>query len=232
MSFDSVIELFTQPVTGRLFAVGDLHGCYDQLMQQLELIDFNYVEDLLVCSGDLVDRGPNSIKCLKLIEETWFKSVRGNHEQLCIDSQIDPLMQDIHTRHGGAWFYQLDGEAQNQIIKQCQSLPIVLEISYGDKRYGFVHGDVHLNNWNDFIQAILTDDYYNSNEQSAIQTALWGQGRIRYGADHSAYSAVEGIDEVYLGHTVVSQITQRKNCFYIDTGAGLSGKLSIIELLN
>lgn len=49
---------------GRLFVVGDIHGCYDLLMQQLERVQFNFEKDLLIAVGDLVDSGPDSLKCL------------------------------------------------------------------------------------------------------------------------------------------------------------------------
>ncbi|MGL9724118.1 metallophosphoesterase [Sodalis sp. (in: enterobacteria)] len=32
--------------------------------------------------GDLIDRGPQSEACLPLLENPWFRSVRGNHEQM------------------------------------------------------------------------------------------------------------------------------------------------------
>lgn len=35
--------------------------------------------------GDLVDRGPDSIGCLKLLEAPWFHAVMGNHEQLLLN---------------------------------------------------------------------------------------------------------------------------------------------------
>ena len=65
---------------GRDFVVSDIHGCYDTLMVELAQIDFDQHKDRLFSVGDLVDRGPDSLKCLKLIEEPWFHPVIGNHE--------------------------------------------------------------------------------------------------------------------------------------------------------
>ena len=220
------VEYHTHLTNGRLFVAGDLHGCYDMLMP----VSFNKNEDLLVCLGDLVDRGPDSLKCLGLINQHWFKSIRGNHEQFCIDSHLEPEIKEIHERHGGEWFYHLNESEQKIVIQKLQSLPIVLQVTYGNKKYGFVHADIHLNSWQEFINTILSDDYYDTETQSAIEIALWRQDRFRYGESNPNYSKVEGIDQVFLGHTVVSTITQRQNCLYIDTGAGFGGQLTLIEL--
>lgn len=67
-----------------IYIVGDLHGCYSLLMKELQQINFNFETDLLVCTGDLVDRGPENIQCVSLLDEEWFCAVRGNHEELCI----------------------------------------------------------------------------------------------------------------------------------------------------
>lgn len=44
---------------GRLFIVGDVHGCFDELV---ELLDQNNVgsDDHLIMVGDLVNKGPKS----------------------------------------------------------------------------------------------------------------------------------------------------------------------------
>ena len=71
---------------GRLFVCGDIHGCYDELMQQLGLVGFDTGRDRLVALGDLIDRGPKSAEVLALLTEPWFTSIRGNHEELMIQA--------------------------------------------------------------------------------------------------------------------------------------------------
>ena len=52
---------------GRSFVVGDLHGCYDEFLNKLDEVNFNYDEDIVICTGDLVDRGNKSLDCFNLI---------------------------------------------------------------------------------------------------------------------------------------------------------------------
>jgi len=66
-------------MTGRLIAVGDIHGChaeFAELLSQLEL----KAGDRVVLLGDLVNRGPDSTKVIDLARSTGAVSLLGNHE--------------------------------------------------------------------------------------------------------------------------------------------------------
>lgn len=52
-----LVKVWDKKIKGRLYAVGDIHGCYSLLMARLNQIGFNFDNDLLVAVGDLVDRG-------------------------------------------------------------------------------------------------------------------------------------------------------------------------------
>lgn len=62
------------------YAIGDLQGCYDELQDLLELIDFDSSTDRLWFTGDLVNRGPASLQCLRFVKENNHLSVLGNHD--------------------------------------------------------------------------------------------------------------------------------------------------------
>ena len=68
-----------------LYVIGDIHGCYDELHQMLELIDFDSEFDAMYFVGDYIDRGKDSYKMLKLVDEfhraPCCRFIRGNHEQ-------------------------------------------------------------------------------------------------------------------------------------------------------
>ncbi|MFT6406847.1 MAG: bis(5'-nucleosyl)-tetraphosphatase (symmetrical) [Arenicella sp.] len=64
------------------YAVGDIQGCYDPLSRLLEQVNFDTSKDTLLCVGDLVNRGPKSLKTLRLLKSLKDQcvSVLGNHD--------------------------------------------------------------------------------------------------------------------------------------------------------
>jgi len=66
-------------VTGRLIAIGDIHGCHLEFADLLDKLRLER-EDRLVLLGDLVNRGPDSCKVLDLAREVGAISLLGNHE--------------------------------------------------------------------------------------------------------------------------------------------------------
>ena len=115
-----------------VWVVSDIHGCYQWLLDELKRRRFNPYEDLLISVGDLIDRGPDSVKCLQLIDEKWFRAVRGNHEQMAIDS-VENNDFALWLMNGGSWFSQLDDSQQQQALT-------LLEASRQLKRAGNSRG--------------------------------------------------------------------------------------------
>ncbi len=88
-----------------IWVVGDLHGCYTNLMNKLDTIGFDNEKDLLISVGDLVDRGAENVECLELITFPWFRAVRGNHEQMMIDGLSERGNVNHWLLNGGVkWF--------------------------------------------------------------------------------------------------------------------------------
>ena len=101
---------FEPNTKGTDYCVGDIHGCFDRLLDLLKATNFNEKVDRLFSVGDLCDRGPNSDQVLDWLEQPWFHSVRGNHEQMLIDAN-DPYNSEAEGMlfmNGGQWFFQLE----------------------------------------------------------------------------------------------------------------------------
>jgi bis(5'-nucleosyl)-tetraphosphatase (symmetrical) len=63
-------------------AIGDVQGCYDQLMRLLERADYDDRRDVLWFVGDLVNRGPQSAQVVRFAKRLGARQVTvlGNHD--------------------------------------------------------------------------------------------------------------------------------------------------------
>ena len=64
------------------YLIGDVHGCYDELIALLAQVEFDPSTDTLWLTGDLVARGPGSLEVLRYVKSLGdsVRLVLGNHD--------------------------------------------------------------------------------------------------------------------------------------------------------
>lgn len=64
------------------YIIGDIQGCFDSLQALLKKVHFDPNNDTLYCVGDLVNRGPKSLKTLRFLKNIGesCRVVLGNHD--------------------------------------------------------------------------------------------------------------------------------------------------------
>ena len=65
-----------------VYVIGDIQGCFKKLKKILKLIKFNEDKDILWFVGDLVNRGPDSLKTLRFVHSLGDRAITvlGNHD--------------------------------------------------------------------------------------------------------------------------------------------------------
>lgn len=64
------------------YAIGDIQGCYERLLDVLDKVDFSPSRDRLWVAGDIINRGPSSLESLRYIKNLGSSAVvvLGNHD--------------------------------------------------------------------------------------------------------------------------------------------------------
>lgn len=245
-----MIQHFPRNEAGHDFAVGDIHGCYGLLQQQLQTCGFDASRDRLFSVGDLVDRGPDSERVADLLAEPWFHAVRGNHEAMAIDMLRTMPDRASYRLNGGKWFLDLPHWRQRELVERFDTLPIAIDIETNHGLIGLLHAEMAGPSWANLC-AILGDtpssqplsptvageDVVENKgrrappgaRQRAIDTALWSRARILHGDDRR----IPDLHALVVGHTPVPTVTTLGNVYYIDTGAVFKGgRLTVVNLAN
>ncbi len=132
----------------RILAISDIHGCLNTFKALLRQIKFSKSDHLFLV-GDFIDRGPNSKGVIDYIWELQttghnITCIKGNHEQMMLDSLVDLQQARRWLHHGGSQTLDSFGvdhlkEVTKKYIRWMQTLPhFALE-----EDYIFVHAGLN-----------------------------------------------------------------------------------------
>ena len=245
----SVLSLNALPRGGRLLVVGDIHGQLDMLDRVLARIGFDGNRDVLLCLGDMIDRGPDSYATLLAFvgpnRRPGFYSLLGNHEAMLVNRllAVHPAAVQQHQRNGGEWADALLGDLA-PLIMELKTLPLCATcVAENGRRIGAVHAELAPDRaWSE-LEAARADGRANLNfwGEAVPASALWGRRRIKLlsrldeakrgvtVSDAVLCEAVAdnfrvpGLDLLIAGHTILpGRLPVRcGNHLWIDTGACL-----------
>ena len=102
---------------GKIFAIGDIHGCRSYLEELIAKIKIDPHEDRIVFIGDYVDRGPDVRGVVELIlslkHQYKLICLIGNHERLLLDYYDYGYNRDLWLANGGIQTIDTYGTTSN-----------------------------------------------------------------------------------------------------------------------
>lgn len=205
----------------RLIAIGDIHGCYDQLRAIMEDKIKALHEDKIILLGDYIDRGPEirrTIDYLIGLKEEGFNliTLKGNHEVM--------MLHAIETGDFSTWFWN-GGESTLESLGILQTgkmdesyMNFFNELFwyYGEGKYLFVHAGFNDDDpFNDRNAMIWTRNEEYANPLLADKIIVHG---------HTPITVEKCIEKIRSNNHVINIDT---GCVYNDPGYGT---LTAIEL--
>jgi len=196
----------------RVIAIGDVHGCIDELQALLRKCDYQ-PGDLVIFLGDLVSKGPDSTSVVKMAREIGAIGVRGNHDFEVIrwHQAIKSGAESSNSEH-----FQIAASLDKADIKWLYSLPWYIssdELNALFVHAGFVSG-IRLGKQNPRLmtnmRSILPDGTVTSKFFNNWPWArLW-----------------DGPKMVLFGHDADRGLQQYEHAIGLDTGCVYGGRLT------
>ncbi|MFH1118910.1 MAG: metallophosphoesterase family protein [Bacteroidota bacterium] len=209
----------------RVFAIGDIHGCFDRFKELVEQHIVLSKSDKLILLGDYIDRGINSKEVIDYIIELQRSGydvipLTGNHEAMLLDALSDRSAVTLWFINGGHKTMQSFGISRLTELDPCYiDFFRNLRYYYESENFLFVHAG-----FNDTIEDPFSDR----------RSMIWESKQEYLHPLLKDRTIVHGHQTIKLS-SLFNRIDQHARVINIDTGcvyAGIEGygKLTAIEM--
>lgn len=206
----------------RMYVIGDIHGAYKALLQCFERSQFDYKKDRLIVLGDVCDGYSEAKQCIdELLKIRHCDYIIGNHDLWALDWATRGIKEDIWLKQGG-----------RETIA-----------SYGGQEMPQAHVDflknAHL--WIELKGRLFVHGGFNPLApigEQRLEVLVWDRdlfydARRKYLVNPDFQ--YDGYTEIFIGHTTTQTFGSLEplklcNVWNLDTGAGWSGKLTIMDV--
>jgi serine/threonine protein phosphatase 1 len=222
------------PPGQRIYAIGDVHGCADQLEQLLAAIEVDHearepAQHTVILLGDLLNRGPDPARVIeqarRLVASGHGRLVRGNHEELFVlASRGDHRATRVLLANGGATTLTSFGLTQEDIASgNYHDLAALLKQRIARDVLAFLESAE---------DKILIGDYLfvHAGVRPGVPIAEQESADLRWIREEFLDSREDHGAVVVHGHSIVETVVECDNRIGIDTGAYRSGVLTAVGL--
>ncbi len=220
---------------GNVYIIGDIHGSFN-LLKGLERKIFadggnHGRESLLICIGDMIDRGPDSFAVLEHMMQPppyGFQRVclMGNHEEMMLNFLDSPAKANAWLEFGGYETLASYGLFDSEIrLAQgnARKMKLLLARAIPQKHQAFLRSLPHIIKLNNFIISHAGGNSAKPFDQQSVQDLLWG-------ADNFFKAVPLGDKTIIHGHYIVERPQHSGGKVAIDTGAFATGVLTAAKI--
>ena len=222
----------------KTFVIGDIHGRYKALIEVLKKSKFNYDKDKLIVLGDVVDGGFDTYKVVEeLLKIKNLILILGNHDLWFMKNIKSGWAEEIWLQQGGfntlksygATIKEAEYISDNSVIDASELIIPVTHQEFFNKGIYYYIQDRML-----FVHAGINPKIHNMESQSKT-LMIWDRSLIGWCKEGKW---VPKYDKVFIGHTTTQLIMNDteytepvifSNLYMLDTGAGWTGKLTIMN---
>ena len=206
----------------RTFAIGDIHGRYDALIEVILKSKFDYETDKLIVLGDVCDGDVSVSECFEeLLKMKNLVFVLGNHDRWALQW----MLSHKHDNLNRIWWSQGGMYTAASYNYKPENVPLThvgllcdAKLYHEENKMVFVHGGF---------------DPDKSMKKQKEHTLLWDRDLI----NEAKYNIVPGFKKIFVGHTTTQIIEHEvteplffNNLIMLDTGGGWNGKLTIMNV--
>ncbi|WP_419890376.1 metallophosphoesterase family protein [Paenibacillus xylanexedens] len=223
----------------RTLVISDIHGCYLEFIELLEMVEYRSSKDRLLLLGDYVSRGPESHKVVELVmhlvQEQGAIALQGNH-----DHRFVRVIEDQASEKELARFFEKGGRETLQsycptvlskdidhlkeirdVIMQKSSSHIYflknLPCLYVDNNYIYVHAGLNplftsLSDQKVHDLLYIKEEFYR-HKNPMEKVVVFG---------HTVTKDIQGSCDIWLGGDKIG----------IDGGCSFGGQLNCLEIVH
>lgn len=203
-----------------LLVIGDVHGCYDELVELLAKCNGRDPNLCVIFVGDLMNKGPKSAEVVQLVRGMGAYCVRGNHDEVSLREWQKYCEGGVPLSHEFQWLKSLS----NDDLLWASELPYTISIP--SKNIVVVHAGLVPGVG---LECQHLDDLLHLRDVLFVpHSSKWAGFKKPCDDSVPWASAWPGPEHIYFGHDAKRFFQSYDHATGLDTGCVYGGKLTAV----